>query len=208
MRSIGRSWGRSILVPSADRGAKSGARYGRRPRRSTTVFSRARPLRWKTIPGRSCATAVLRKRFSRRILRPSAMRRARSSPISPLLSRPAIKEKAERDRAERALRESEARLQAAVDLVKLGRYSWNPQTNELEWDEKCRAMWGLPADATVDYDTWRTTVHPDDLGAVEAAIQRCADPQGDGVYDLEYRVLRQRRQRALDRDAWPDAVRE
>jgi len=33
-------------------------------------------------------TAVLRKRFSRRILRPSAMRRARSSPISPLLSKP------------------------------------------------------------------------------------------------------------------------
>ena len=101
----------------------------------------------------------------------------------------AVKEKAERDRAERALRESEARLKAAVDLVKLGRYSWNPQTNELEWDEKCRAMWGLPADATVDYDTWRTAVHPNDLGAVEAAIQRCTDPQGDGVYDVEYRVL-------------------
>jgi PAS domain S-box-containing protein len=101
----------------------------------------------------------------------------------------AVKEKAKRDRAERALRESEARLKAAVDLVKLGRYSWNPQTNKLEWDEKCRAMWGLPADATVDYDTWRTAVHPDDLGAVEAAIQRCTDPQGDGVYDVEYRVL-------------------
>src|ERR1700694_1258244 len=101
----------------------------------------------------------------------------------------AVKEKAVRDRAERALRESEARLQTAVDLVKLGRYSWNPQTNELEWDEKCRAMWGLPADATVDYDTWRTAVHPDDLGAVEAAIQRCTDPQGDGVYDVEYRML-------------------
>ena len=101
----------------------------------------------------------------------------------------AVKEKAERDRAERALRESEARLKAAVDLVKLGRYSWNPQTNKLEWDEKCRAMWGLPADATVDYDTWRTAVHPDDLGAVEAALQRCTDPQGDGVYDVEYRVL-------------------
>jgi len=101
----------------------------------------------------------------------------------------AVNEKAERDRAEWALRESEARLKAAVDLVKLGRYSWNPQTNKLEWDEKCRAMWGLPADATVDYDTWRTAVHPDDLGAVEAAIQRCTDPQGDGVYDVEYRVL-------------------
>ncbi|WP_439405811.1 response regulator [Bradyrhizobium sp. DASA03076] len=95
----------------------------------------------------------------------------------------------ERAQTEAALRESEARLQAAVDLVELGRYSWNPQTNELKWDEKCRAMWSLPADATVDYDTWRTAIHPDDLEAVEAAIQRCTDPQGDGVYDVEYRVL-------------------
>jgi PAS domain S-box-containing protein len=101
----------------------------------------------------------------------------------------AVTEKAERDRTERDLRGSESRLKAAVDLVKLGRYSWNPQTNELDWDEKTRAMWGLPADATVDYDTWRTAVHPDDLGAVEAAIQQCTDPQGDGVYDVEYRVL-------------------
>src|SRR4051794_39337765 len=53
----------------------------------------------------------------------------------------AVKEKAERDRAERSLRESEARLQAAVDLVRLGRYAWNPQTNELQWDDMLRAMW-------------------------------------------------------------------
>jgi PAS domain S-box-containing protein len=86
------------------------------------------------------------------------------------------------------LRESEARLQAAVDLLKLGRYAWNPQTNELQWDDTLRAMWGLPAGAPVDYDVWRSCIHPDDLVRVEAAIQRCTDPQGDGVYDLEYRV--------------------
>ncbi len=101
----------------------------------------------------------------------------------------AVKEKAERGRAEQELRESEARLQAAVDLLKLGRYAWNPQTNELQWDDILRAMWGLPAGAPVDYDLWRACVHPDDLARVEAAIQRCTDPQGDGVYDIEYRVI-------------------
>src|SRR3981189_471462 len=88
----------------------------------------------------------------------------------------------------RRLRESEARLQAAVDLVKLGRYAWNPQTNELQWDDTLKAMWGLPAGAPVDYDVWRACVHPDDLARVETAVQRCADPRGDGVYDIEYRV--------------------
>ena len=51
----------------------------------------------------------------------------------------------ERAQTEAALRESEARLKAAVDLVELARYSWNPQTNELDWDEKCRALLGHPA---------------------------------------------------------------
>ena len=101
----------------------------------------------------------------------------------------AVKEKAERGRAEQELRESEARLQAAVDLLKLGRYAWNPQTNELQWDDILRAMWGLPAGAPVDYDLWRACVHPDDLARVEAAIQRCTDPRGDGMYDIEYRVI-------------------
>jgi GAF domain-containing protein len=56
---------------------------------------------------------------------------------------------------EQALRESEARLQAAVELASLGRYAWNPQTNELQWDDTMRAMWGLPSGAPVDYATWR-----------------------------------------------------
>jgi PAS domain S-box-containing protein len=91
--------------------------------------------------------------------------------------------------AEQRSRESEARLQAAIDLVKLGLYAWNPQTNELQWDETLKAMWGLPPDAPVDFNVWRAGIHPDDLPRVEAAVQRCSDPRGDGVYDIEYRVI-------------------
>jgi signal transduction histidine kinase len=32
-------------------------------------------------------------------------------------------------------------------------------------------------------------VHPDDLARVDAAIKRCTDPRGNGVYDIEYRVI-------------------
>ena len=31
-------------------------------------------------------------------------------------------------------------------------------------------------------------MHPDDLARVEAAVAKCADPNGDGVYAIEYRV--------------------
>ena len=95
----------------------------------------------------------------------------------------------ERKRMEEALRRSQGRLRAAVDLLGLGLYDWDPQTNALKWDARVKAMWGLPADAHVDYDVWRTHVHPDDLHRVVAAIERCSDPRGDGVYDIEYRVV-------------------
>jgi signal transduction histidine kinase/CheY-like chemotaxis protein len=50
-------------------------------------------------------------------------------------------------------------------------------------------MWGLPASAAVDYDLWLSCVHLDDLARVEAAVEHCLDPLGDGVYDIEYRVI-------------------
>ncbi|MDB5542520.1 MAG: histidine kinase [Devosia sp.] len=92
-------------------------------------------------------------------------------------------------RARGRLVESEARLQAAVDLVKLGLYEWDPQTHELRWDETVKAMWGLQPNAEVDYDLWLRAVHPDDVGRIEAAIRHSTDPSGDGAYDVEYRVI-------------------
>jgi PAS domain-containing protein len=61
-------------------------------------------------------------------------------------------------KSEERLRQSEARLQAAADLVGLARYSWDPQTNALEWDARIKAIWGLPADAEINYDLWRVSV--------------------------------------------------
>ncbi|HEY4860860.1 MAG TPA: PAS domain-containing protein, partial [Xanthobacteraceae bacterium] len=94
----------------------------------------------------------------------------------------------DRKRMEGALHQNEERLQSAVDLLGLGLYAWDPQTNALEWDARVKAMWGLPPDAHIDYGLWRDRVHPDDLARVEAAVAKCADPNGDGVYAIEYRV--------------------
>jgi PAS domain S-box-containing protein len=95
----------------------------------------------------------------------------------------------DRKRAEEALRRSEARLQAAIDLVGLSPYSWHPATDALHWDSRLKAMWGLRADAKVDAEIFLSAIHPDDRARVEAAIASCADPFGDGVYDVEYRVI-------------------
>ncbi len=95
----------------------------------------------------------------------------------------------ERREFEEALRESEARLRAATELVGLGIYSWDPVTDALRWDERMRAMWGLPPNANVDRGVFESGIHPNDLPRVQRAIAACVDPAGDGRYSIEYRVL-------------------
>ena len=95
----------------------------------------------------------------------------------------------EEKRAAQRLRESEAHLRFAVDLAKLGLHVWNPQSNELRWDDRLRAMWGLPAGAPISFNPWKSCIHPDDIARVEAAVQQSIDPHGNGIYDIEYRVI-------------------
>ncbi|WP_172601265.1 PAS domain-containing protein [Rhizobium leguminosarum] len=90
---------------------------------------------------------------------------------------------------EEAMRKSEARLRAATELAGLGIYSWDPVTGELEWDDRLRAMWGLPQDSSATMELFQGAIHPDDWSRVQSAIDACIDPAGDGRYNIEYRVL-------------------
>jgi PAS domain S-box-containing protein len=95
----------------------------------------------------------------------------------------------ERRAVEEALRRSQDRLRAATELVGLAIYAWDPVTGALEWDDRLRAMWGLPAGAAVDMAVFEAGIHPDDRARVREAIAACVDPAGEGRYDVEYRVI-------------------
>ena len=89
---------------------------------------------------------------------------------------------------EARLRESRAHLKAASDLVGLSSYAWDPQTGALQWDERLRRIWGVPADTVVDEALWLEGIDPADRERVQAAVAAAVDPAGDGVYAIEYRV--------------------
>lgn len=99
------------------------------------------------------------------------------------------RETSERRAFEEALKQSEARLRAAIELVGVGIYAWDPITGALDWDERLHAMWGLPPDAPVDMAVYEAGIHPEDLERVREAIAGCVDPAGDGRYAIEYRVI-------------------
>ena len=97
----------------------------------------------------------------------------------------------DRKRADERLRQSEERLKAAVALAGLGLYSVEIEggADILRWDDRVRSLWGLPSGFEINYDTWENAIHADDRERVRAAVARAYDPSGDGVYDVEYRVI-------------------
>jgi PAS domain S-box-containing protein len=91
--------------------------------------------------------------------------------------------------AEDAYRQSEQRLRLAVEATQLGTWDFDPESGRLEWSARCKAHFGLPPDAEVDYRTFLAGLHAEDRQRADEAVQRALDPAGLGAYDIEYRTV-------------------
>ncbi|GAB4017111.1 sensor histidine kinase [Spirosoma koreense] len=95
----------------------------------------------------------------------------------------------ERARAEQALRDSEARLQLALNAAELGTFIWHVAEDRTEEDALARVHFGLPPVGTVSLaEALVTTFHPDDAPRYAAAVVRAIDPAGSGTLHEEFRV--------------------
>lgn len=91
--------------------------------------------------------------------------------------------------AELELRAGEARLRIALEAAGLGTWDYNPITDQLRWDARCKALAGLSPDSVVDWQVFVNSIHPDDRERVRAAIRRALEPTTDLTFDVEYRSL-------------------
>ncbi|MEH2058042.1 MAG: PAS domain S-box protein [Nostoc sp.] len=95
----------------------------------------------------------------------------------------------ERARTEAALRDSENRFRMAIEAAQLGTWDWNLITNQLIWDEGCKAMFGLPPEALCSIEVFFAGLHPDDRDRQEQVVQWTLNPASSGKYDVEYRTI-------------------
>jgi two-component sensor histidine kinase len=62
-------------------------------------------------------------------------------------------------------------------------------SREVVWDARCKALFGLPPDAPVDYAAWTAAIAPEDRPRAEAGVARALDPADPhDEYDCEYRA--------------------
>jgi PAS domain S-box-containing protein len=97
-----------------------------------------------------------------------------------------------REQVEAALRDQEERVRLAVEAANIGTWDFNPVTGEQEWSSRAKIMFGLSPDADLSNVSFRDRVHPEDREQVNQAIQRAFDPNGDGGYEIDCRLV------------WPD----
>ncbi|RYG71113.1 PAS domain S-box protein, partial [bacterium] len=96
----------------------------------------------------------------------------------------------ERMRTQTALVEAETRLRLAHEAAAIGTFDYDLVADELLWDARCKACFGLPEDATVTYEeTFLRGLHPDDRERVVAEVATVLDPSSSGDFDTIYRTI-------------------
>ncbi|GAB3510982.1 hypothetical protein GCM10027341_49950 [Spirosoma knui] len=88
-----------------------------------------------------------------------------------------------------ALKITQQRLQMAIESTELGTWDLNPATGELIWSDQCKALFGLPPQASVSYPLFLQGVHPDDRQRTDAVVQAALQGHQDGFYSIEYRTI-------------------
>lgn len=90
-------------------------------------------------------------------------------------------------RSESALRQSEERLQLALDVGKAGVWDWDIVNNRVHWSDRIYQFHGVKADAFEGtLEAFSALIHPDDQDAMNQALQKSL--QGH-PHQIEFRVL-------------------
>src|SRR5881397_2074642 len=97
---------------------------------------------------------------------------------------------AERGRAEKALRESEARMSLAANAANLGLWLWNIRDDKLLVTEQWRRLFGFAESEPVSFDRVLQVVHPEDRERTKQLVQHMFEGGGGGEHESEYRITR------------------
>ena len=99
-----------------------------------------------------------------------------------------VRDVTEREQQRKRLERTKTRLELAVEGANLGVWDWDMQTDEVRFNDKWAEMLGYElAEIEPLLDAWERRVHPEDIDAVEAALQAHIDGETP-YYDTEHRM--------------------
>src|SRR5688572_631207 len=87
------------------------------------------------------------------------------------------------------MRETDERLRQAIRAGNIGIFEHDHLTEALYWSPELRRMYGWDADEDANLPKIIGHVHPEDLARVGAAVKAAHDPAGEGLFDIEHRIV-------------------
>ena len=92
-------------------------------------------------------------------------------------------------KAEAALRKSEHGQVSALLAAEMGTWDYDLLADVCHFDARAQELYNLPSDQR-DHrpEGVASVVHPDDVRAMFEEVQRASDPDGEGLYDMVYRI--------------------
>lgn len=87
------------------------------------------------------------------------------------------------------LEEKEQKLRMALEAARIGTWIYYLDGNQWELDPQAQALYGLPQGHCIhDEAHLRGVLFEEDLGGMWEAVRRACNPEGDGHYEVEYRI--------------------
>ncbi|SEW43719.1 hypothetical protein SAMN05428988_5615 [Chitinophaga sp. YR573] len=76
-------------------------------------------------------------------------------------------------------------------LVSSGFGTWELDlaSNQVIWDDRCRELYGYPAEGDLSQENIRKNIHPEDRERVIAAVDKALRPESGGLYDIIFRTV-------------------
>ncbi|MEQ4299818.1 EAL domain-containing protein [Plantactinospora sp. B6F1] len=90
------------------------------------------------------------------------------------------------------------RLSHIEQLARVGTWEWHLPTDQVVWSPTLKAMIGLDPETALDYPTYRTMVHPDDLGVIEATLEQAIREANSFTYTHRMYLANSRQMRVLE----------
>jgi PAS domain S-box-containing protein len=95
-----------------------------------------------------------------------------------------------RKRAEEKLRESEERMRIAIEAAKIGTYMTDLEADKVHWSPELCDILGVQRGMEITNEEAYKVVHNEDIERVLEIGRRGLDPNGDGAFYSEHRVVR------------------
>lgn len=87
-----------------------------------------------------------------------------------------------------SLRETDEKLQLALEAAESGTWSWDESSRQTIWDQRFMQSHGLSPEAPTTLETWIGVIHPDDQRRVRMQLDQFRAVGGAGKWEMEYRV--------------------